>query len=135
MSKRPFVIFGILAVCLAVLIPLWAYLSDADQNTGSHEVPANLLTGRHLFETNCGTCHTLYAAGTDGNFGPNLDSLLSPTGPPTDQSTIKATRQRVLNAIENGVDNSTTPGRMPAGILSGEQAQQVADFVSREAGK
>jgi mono/diheme cytochrome c family protein len=135
MSKRPFVIFGILAVCLAVLIPLWAYLSDADQNTGSHEVPADLRTGRHLFETNCGTCHTLTAAGTDGNFGPNLDSLLSPTGPPTDAATIKATRVRVLNAIDNGVDTSTTPGRMPAGILSGEQAQQVADFVSQEAGK
>jgi mono/diheme cytochrome c family protein len=134
MSKRPFVISGILAVCLAVLIPLWAYLSDADQNTGSREVPANLETGRHLFETNCGTCHTLYAAGTDGNFGPNLDQLLAPTGPSTDPSTIKATKTRVVNAVENGVDSST-PGRMPAGILSGEQVQQVADFVSREAGK
>jgi mono/diheme cytochrome c family protein len=134
MSKRPFVIFGILAVCLAVLIPLWAYLSDADQDTGSHEVPANLRTGRHLFETNCGTCHTLYAAGTDGNFGPDLDNLLAPTGPATDASTIKATKQRVLNAIDNGVD-STTPGRMPAGILAGEQADQVADFVASEAGK
>jgi mono/diheme cytochrome c family protein len=135
MSKRPFVTFGILAVCLAVLIPLWAYLSDADQDTGSHEVPADLRTGRHLFETNCGTCHTLYAAGTDGNFGPNLDSLLAPTGQATDPATIKATRTRVLNAIDNGVDNSTTPGRMPAGILAGEQAQQVADFVSQEAGR
>jgi mono/diheme cytochrome c family protein len=135
MSKRTFVISGILAVCLAVLIPLWAYLSNADEDTGTHKVPANLQAGRHLFETNCGTCHTLYAAGTDGNFGPNLDSLLSPTGPATDQSTIKATRTRVLNAINQGVDNSTTPGRMPAGILSGEQAQQVADFVSQEAGK
>jgi mono/diheme cytochrome c family protein len=135
MSKRTFVISGILAVCLAVLIPLWAYLSDADEDTGTHKVPANLKVGRHLFETNCGTCHTLYAAGTDGNFGPNLDSLLSPTGPATDPSTIKATRTRVLNAINEGVDNSTTPGRMPAGILSGEQAQQVAEFVSQEAGK
>jgi len=134
MSKRPFVISGILAVCLAVLIPLWAYLSNADQNAGTREVPANLQTGRHLFETNCGTCHTLYAAGTDGNFGPNLDLLLAPTGPSTDPSTIKATKTRVVNAVENGVDSST-PGRMPAGILSGEQVQQVADFVSREAGK
>ncbi len=134
MSKRPFVISGILAVCLAVLIPLWAYLSDADQNRGAREVPANLQTGKHLFETNCGTCHTLYAAGTDGNFGPNLDQLLAPTGPSTDSSTIKATKTRVLNAIDSGVDSST-PGRMPAGILSGEQAQQVADFVSREAGR
>ena len=134
MSKRPFVISGILAVCLAVLIPLWAYLSNADQNTGTLGVPANLQTGRHLFETNCGTCHTLYAAGTDGNFGPDLDQLLAPTGPATDPSTIKATKTRVVNAVENGVDSST-PGRMPAGILSGEQVQQVADFVSREAGK
>jgi mono/diheme cytochrome c family protein len=134
MSKRPFVISGILAVCLAVLIPLWAYLSNADQNTGTREVPANLQTGRHLFETNCGTCHTLYAAGTDGNFGPDLDQLLAPTGPSTDPATIKATKTRVVNAVENGVDSST-PGRMPAGILSGEQVQQVADFVSREAGK
>jgi mono/diheme cytochrome c family protein len=134
MSKRTFVISGTLAICLAVLIPLWAYLSDADQNTGAREVPVNLQTGQHLFETNCGTCHTLYAAGTDGNFGPNLDQLLAPTGPSTDPSTIKATKTRVLNAIDNGVDSST-PGRMPAGILSGEQAQQVANFVSREAGK
>jgi mono/diheme cytochrome c family protein len=134
MSKRTFVISGILAICLAVLIPLWAYLSDADQNTGAREVPANLQTGQHLFETNCGTCHTLYAAGTDGNFGPNLDQLLAPTGPSTDPATIKATKTRVLNAIQNGVDSST-PGRMPAGILSGQQAVEVADFVSREAGK
>jgi mono/diheme cytochrome c family protein len=134
MSKRTFVISGILAICLAVLIPLWAYLSDADQNTGAREVPANLQIGQHLFETNCGTCHTLYAAGTDGNFGPNLDQLLAPTGPSTDPATIKATKTRVLNAINNGVDSST-PGRMPAGILSGQQAAQVADFVSREAGK
>jgi mono/diheme cytochrome c family protein len=134
MSKRTFVISGILAICLAVLIPLWAYLSDADQNTGAREVPANLQTGQHLFETNCGTCHTLYAAGTDGNFAPNLDQLLAQTGPSTDPSTIKATKTRVLNAINNGVDSST-PGRMPAGILSGQQAEQVADFVSREAGK
>jgi mono/diheme cytochrome c family protein len=134
MSKRPFVISGILAICLAVLIPLWAYLSDADQNTGAREVPANLQTGKHLFETNCGTCHTLSAAGTDGNFGPNLDQLLAPTGPSTDPSTIKATKTRVVNAVTNGVDSST-PGRMPAGILSGQQVQQVADFVSREAGR
>lgn len=133
MSKRPFVIFGILAVCLAVLIPLWAYMSDADEETVAGKLSGNLKAGKELFEVNCGTCHAMDAAGTDGNFGPDLDSLLAPTGPPTDQSTIKATKQRVLNAIDNGVDSST-PGRMPGGILAGEQADQVADFVSQEAG-
>jgi mono/diheme cytochrome c family protein len=134
MSKRPFVITGILAVFLAGLIPLWAYLSDADSKTGEHKVPASLQTGKHLFDVNCGTCHTLYAAGTDGNFAPNLDNLLAPTGQSTDPSTIKATKTRVLNAIDNGVDSST-PGRMPAGILAGAQANQVADFVAQEAGR
>jgi mono/diheme cytochrome c family protein len=134
MSKRTFVIFAIVAVLLAVFIPLWAYLSDASEDSGAHEVPASLRAGRDLFETNCGACHTLYAAGTDGNFAPDLDKLLAPTGQATDASTIKATKTRVLNAINNGVDSST-PGRMPAGILSGEQAEQVAEFVSREAGK
>jgi mono/diheme cytochrome c family protein len=133
MSKRTFVISGILAVCLAVLIPLWAYLSNADEDTGTHKVPANLQAGRHLFETNCGTCHTLYAAGTDGNFAPNLDELLAPVGPPTG-SDAQQTKGRVLNAIENGVD-STTPGRMPNGILDGEQAEAVAEFVARTAGE
>jgi mono/diheme cytochrome c family protein len=135
MSKRPVVIFGILAVCLAVLIPIWAFRSRADDNAGSREVPADLQAGKRLFSINCGTCHTLYAAGTDGNFGPNLDTLLSPTGPPADKSTIDATKQRVLNAIDNGVDSSTTAGRMPAGILTGAQADEVAEFVANEAGK
>ena len=134
MRKRPFVIAAALAVVLAVLIPLWAYVSDADDNAGERKVPANLQAGKELFDTNCGTCHTLYAAGTDGNFAPNLDNLLAGSGQATTKSTINATKQRVLNAINNGVD-STTPGRMPAGILAGTQADQVADFVASEAGR
>jgi mono/diheme cytochrome c family protein len=134
MSKKPFVITGVLAVLIAGLIPLWAYMSNADSKTGERKVPASLQTGQHLFDVNCGTCHTLYAAGTDGNFAPNLDNLLAGTGQATTKSTINATKQRVLNAINNGVDSST-PGRMPAGILAGTQADQVADFVAREAGR
>jgi mono/diheme cytochrome c family protein len=137
MSKKTFVIFGLLVVFLAVLIPWLAFRSRGDAETGAQQVPADLKTGQTLFQTNCGTCHTLYAAGTDGNFAPDLDVLLAPSGPPsgpTAQQTINATKGRVLNAIDNGVD-STTPGRMPAGILDGEQAQQVAEFVATEAGK
>ena len=135
MTKRPFVIIGIFVLLLAVLIPWLAFRARGDDNTGAREVPASLQTGKELFDINCGTCHTLYAAGTDGNFGPNLDNLLAPQGQATDAATIKATKLRVLNAIQNGVDSSTTPGRMPAGVISGEQATQVADFVANEAGK
>jgi len=101
-------------------------------------VPADLQAGQSLFETNCGTCHALYAAGTDGNFAPNLDELLAPTGAPSGpeaEETIEATRARVLNAIENGLDSSATPGRMPGGILPPQQAEEVAEFVARTAGE
>lgn len=137
MSKKTFVIFGLLVVFLAVLIPWLAFRSDGDA-ANAEPVPGDLKGGQTLFQTNCGTCHTLYAAGTDGNFAPNLDELLAPSGPPEGPEaaqTIKATEGRVLNAIEEGVDSSTTTGRMPAGILDGEQAKEVAEFVAATAGE
>jgi len=138
MSKRTFIVFGLLVVFLAVLIPWLAFRSDGDAARGAEKVPADLKTGQSLFETNCGTCHTLYAAGTDGNFAPDLDELLAPTGLPSGPEaaeTIAATKTRVLNAIENGLDSSATPGRMPGGILPSQQAEEVAEFVAHTAGE
>jgi len=138
MSRKTFVIFGLVVVILAALIPWLAFRSNGDAARGAEEVPAELKAGQSLFQTNCSTCHTLYAAGTDGNFAPDLDELLAPSGPPEGpnaEQTIEATEGRVLNAIENGVDSSTTPGRMPGGILNEEQAKQVAQFVASTAGE
>jgi mono/diheme cytochrome c family protein len=137
MSKRTFIVFGVLILVLAVVIPWLAFRSKGDAETGDQQVAANLKDGQSLFQTNCGTCHALYSAGTDGNYGPNLDELLAAQGVPTGPNaadTIKATEGRVLNAIENGVDSST-PGRMPPGILNSEQAKEVAEFVANTAGE
>lgn len=137
MSKKTFIVFGIVVLVLAAVIPWLAFRADGDA-ANAEPVPSNLKVGQSLFQTNCGTCHTLYAAGTDGNFAPNLDELLAPNGlpeGPTAKDTIEATEGRVLNAIENGVDSSTTSGRMPAGIISGEQAEEVAAFVAATAGE
>jgi len=138
MSKKTFISFGLLVLVLAGLIPWLVFRSDGDAARGAQKVPSDLKSGQSLFQTNCGTCHTLYAAGTDGNYGPNLDELLAPAGPPegpTAESTIKATEGRVLNAVENGVDSSTTPGRMPGGILNQQQSKEVAAFVAHVAGE
>jgi mono/diheme cytochrome c family protein len=137
MSKRTFIWFGILVLVLAVAIPWLIFRSKGDASTGDQKVASNLKSGQSLFQTNCGTCHALYSAGTDGNYAPDLDELLAPSGPPEGSSaasTIKATEGRVLNAIENGVDSST-PGRMPGGILNEEQAKEVAEFVANTAGE
>ncbi len=136
MSKRTFIWFGILVLVLAVVIPWLAFRSKGDAESGDQKVAADLKSGQSLFQTNCGTCHALYSAGTDGNYGPDLDELLAPSGPPEgNEETIKATEGRVLNAVEAGIDSSTTPGRMPGGILNEEQAKEVAAFVARTAGE
>ena len=75
--------------------------------------------GKTLFIENCKSCHTLAAVQAHGVTGPNLDDL----GPD---------KQRVLNAIKNG---GTGQGRMPKGLLEGEDAQNVATFVSSVAGQ
>ncbi len=137
MSKRTFILFGLLILVLAVVIPWLAFRSKGDAEAGDQQVAADLKSGQSLFQTNCGTCHTLYSAGTDGNYGPNLDELLAPSGPPSGPSaasTIKSTEARVLNAVEVGVDSST-PGRMPGGILNKEQSHEVAAFVAATAGE
>jgi mono/diheme cytochrome c family protein len=139
MSKRTFIWFGILVLVLAVVIPFAIFRSKGDAANGDQQVASKYKEGQSLFQTNCGTCHTLYSAGTDGNYGPNLDELLAPTGPPEGEpekieETAEATEARVLNAVENGV-NSSTPGRMPGGILNQMQAEEVAAFVGHTAGE
>ena len=128
MKRSTFVTFGLLAILFAVLLPVWALSREGSEDASPEAVPAEFEEGKELFVTNCGACHTLAKAGTDGVVGPNLDDLLAPPSPtPPDPATIKP---RVLAAIENGVG-----GRMPKGILSGTQAETVADFVSQVAGQ
>jgi mono/diheme cytochrome c family protein len=74
--------------------------------------------GKQVFEANCGSCHTLAAAGTNGNVGPNLDDL-------------KPDMATVVRQVTNG------GGAMPAfgSQLSEAQIQSVAKYVSSVAGK
>lgn len=124
MSKRPLVIFVIFAAICLVGLPAWALTEKGGSDASSGgSVPASEQQGLQLFQINCGACHTLAAAGTDGQIGPNLDQLLG-TGPKS-AGAVKANRARVLSAIENGVN-----GRMPKGILQSAQAKQVARFVA-----
>lgn len=73
-------------------------------------------TGETLFVQRCGSCHTLSDAGTKSTVGTNLDEA-------------KPTKTQVLAAIERG------PGAMPAGIVTGTDAEAVAAFVAHAAGR
>lgn len=138
MNKKPFVIFGLVLVLCLVIVPFWVFKGGGDPAVARTEVPANLKHGQELFRQNCGNCHTLYAAGTSGNYGPNLDQALAPAGTPEGDGaakTIDGTRTQVLGFLENGADSPSVPGRMPAGIVTGTVADQIADFVANTAGR
>ena len=81
---------------------------------------ADLEHGKELFESTCASCHSLAAVNARGVTGPNLDRI------------GQVTPSRVLSAIRVG---GTGQGRMPAGLLTGTDAQDVAKFVASVAGK
>jgi mono/diheme cytochrome c family protein len=131
MNKRTFISFGLVFLLLVIVIPLWAFNKDGSESSSPEKVAASDEAARQLFQTNCGTCHTLARGGTDGVVGPNLDERLASAGPATDAAAIEATQSRVQTAIEQGVGN----GAMPAGILEGSNAETVSNFVARVAGR
>ncbi len=138
MNKKPFVIFGLVLALLLIVVPFWVFKRDGDPSQVRMKVPTSLEHGQELFQTNCGNCHTLYAAGTSGDFGPNLDQVLAPGGTPEGadaQSAIDASRTKVMSALENGYDTPDVQGRMPAGIVTGTVAEEIAEFVAQTAGR
>lgn len=76
--------------------------------------------GKSVFTANCGTCHTLKAAGTTGNVGPDLDEL---------EPNLQTTEHQVING----------GGGMPAfgkeGTLNPKEIKAVATYVSSVAGQ
>ena len=126
-NKGPFLIFAAFAVFCVVLIPLKAISSKGGESAAPVQVEPQDEDGKDLFANNCGPCHTLAAAGSDGVVGPNLDQLLAPGG----TANYEGSYGRALSAITCGFGN----GRMPAGIIQGENAKEVAAFVGAYAGQ
>jgi mono/diheme cytochrome c family protein len=139
MSKTPLTIFGLFVVVVAIVVYV-AFVKEGSEEAAAVPVASADEEAREMFATNCGACHTLAAGGTDGVVGPNLDEILArsvspPTGTPEEiaeanQTTFEATYAQVLNAVICGRE-----GRMPAGILTGEEAQEVSGFVAAYAGQ
>ena len=71
--------------------------------------------GQQAFVDKCGSCHALSAAATTGNIGPDLDQLKPPA-------------PVVLAQIKSG------GGAMPAGLSTGKEAQQIAEYVAKATG-
>jgi mono/diheme cytochrome c family protein len=135
-SGRKFfgVMFAFVYIAFGVAIPLLLLTgnhANANSQVGGNKLTAAEKRGRELFGQNCAVCHTLAGANATGKVGPNLDQLRPP-------------KQLVLNTIIHGCLQNPPPGSqqaclgqgvMPADIVEGQQAQEVADFVSKVAGQ
>ena len=88
-----------------------------------HET-GNLVTGKQLFVTKCGACHTLSHANTTGDIGPNLDDAFR-----QDRADgVKSTS--IEGLIDYWVQYPNTQGVMPAGLVKGQDAADVAAYVA-----
>jgi mono/diheme cytochrome c family protein len=119
-------VFGIsLAVIVAfgVGIPIAVIAANSDnqskQAPGGVKLTASQQSGRKVFATNCSTCHTLKAANAVGKVGPSLDQIRPPAA-------------LTLNAVKLG--RARGQGQMPAGLVDGQDAKNVASFVAATAG-
>jgi mono/diheme cytochrome c family protein len=92
--------------------------SSSAQSTSTGSAQSASAQGKQIFTSNCGGCHTIADAGTNGQVGPNLDDL-------------KPAKAVVVRQVNNG------GGQMPSfkGKLSDAQINAVATYVSSAAGK
>jgi mono/diheme cytochrome c family protein len=128
-------IFAVVYIGFGIALPL-VFLTGNNANASSQVGGIKLTSadkmGRELFGQHCGVCHTLAAANAVGKVGPNLDTILP-------------SRDLVLHTITNGCFQNPPPsdtaatclgqGTMPANIVQGRQAQEIASFVAKVAGK
>ena len=123
---------AVVYVAFLVCVPLLFIIGNRNRSNaqvGGLKLTASEQVGRELFAQHCGVCHTLAADNSVGKTGPNLD-------------TLRPSEAVVLHSIANGCLQQSTSqantclgfGTMPADLVQGRQAQDLAAFVARVAG-
>jgi cytochrome c553 len=111
-------------ICFGLALPTLVLANKGEEAGGVGALRSEHMTeseaiGKDLFMQTCSSCHSLAAVNARGVTGPSLDEI------------GEVTPERVVNAIKNG---GTGQGLMPAGLLEGQDAQDVAEYVSKVAG-
>jgi mono/diheme cytochrome c family protein len=126
--RRPLTILAVVGAAAAITA-CGSKSIDLGKTAAHASQAAALKQGAEIFAQRCGGCHTLDAAGTQGSAtsvkyrertdGPNLN-------------TRKEQMAQVLYAIANGGFSGAI---MPQNIVVGPDAQKVAAFVAKYAGR
>jgi mono/diheme cytochrome c family protein len=88
---------------------------------------SNLVTGKKLFASNCASCHTLSHANSTGTVGPNLDDAFR-------QDRVDGVKGTSIEGLVSyWIQFPNTQGAMPAMLVKGQSAQDVAAYVAHVA--
>jgi mono/diheme cytochrome c family protein len=117
------------------LIPLLAVAALATAGCGSQHIDLdaneneNVQAGAQLFLDRCSGCHTLDVVGAEGS------SVSASDNEHTDGPNFNVRREEkdgILYAIRNGGFSGAI---MPENIVTGEEADRVAEFLEKYAGR
>ena len=118
------IVVGVTLILFGAAIPVVVAATNNNDSEkeaiGGVELSDSAADGRAIFAKNCSTCHTLAAANAVGKVGPNLDEL-------------RPNKALTLNAIKNG--RAQGRGQMPAELVDGQDATDVANYVAAVAGR
>jgi mono/diheme cytochrome c family protein len=114
-------------LALPVMIAALAFAACGSEGIQLAEDDPNY-EGARLFDENCAGCHTLDVAGAHGS-ATDIGSREMRDGPNFNERA--ETVEDVLYAIRNGGFSS---GPMPQNLVTGEEAQAVAEFVAEHSG-
>jgi len=111
---------AVLVFAIAVPVATGIDQSDSKKEAGPVQLSAAEQRGREAFSPTCSQCHTLSASKAVGRVGPNLDVLRPP-------------KELVIDAINKGRYRGR--GQMPPKLFEGEEAEDVAAYVAKVAGR
>jgi mono/diheme cytochrome c family protein len=112
----------------AVLAPLCVLAIALALGACGRDEP-DLESGKAQFVEKCGSCHSLERAGTAGNVGPNLDTAFQTAlADGLDRDTIEG-------IVHRQILHPRTDSQMPAGLVKGQDAEDVAAYVGYAAAK
>ena len=121
-----YIVFGI---ALPIIFEL-GNRNNANAQVGGIPLTAAEKRGREIFGQRCALCHTLAAANAVGQVGPNLDMIQ-----PTEQLVLHTIMYGCLQNPPSGSQEACLgEGTMPADVVQGVDAEDVAKFVSKVAG-
>jgi plastocyanin len=108
---------AVLVVCAGMAVGACSATQD--------DADVDVVAGKRLFAERCGSCHVLGRAETKGLTGPNLDEAF--------QQALKdgLGRSGIRGVVRAQINAPAIGGGMPADLVEGEQADQVAAYVAQ----